>query len=222
MHVMDRLVTQRRTRLRSVAGVAITPKEDRREYSEGESGDGNFQSGESIQAGSVPESLNKVPFTPLQVTSATVLIRSPDFLVLYHRSKSLCTVTVETGWLSYALKDPGLFHSTLYHWALLNGDMTPVSFRQTDQLLKVKQVAIHSINERLRNGEISDEVVASVTCLASVNFLLGDAHEAEMHFKGLHAMVASRAGLCQLGFDGLIARLDGFVPRTGIESPAGY
>ena len=90
-------------------------------------------------------------------------------LVLYHRSKSLCTVTVETGWLTYALKDPGLFHSTLYHWALLNGDMTPVTFRQTDQLLKVKQIAIRSINERLRSQDISDEVVASVTCLASVN-----------------------------------------------------
>jgi hypothetical protein len=150
-------------------------------------------------------------------------MHNSDILVLYHRSKSLCTVTVETGWLSYALKDPGLFHSTLYHWALLNGDMTPVSFRQTDQLLKIKQVAIHSINERLQNLEISDEVIASVTCLASVNvepparciskqlltcqFLLGDAHEADMHFKGLHAMVTSRAGLCQLGFDGLIARL---------------
>jgi hypothetical protein len=32
MHVMDRLVTQRRRRLRSVAGAAITPKEHRSEY----------------------------------------------------------------------------------------------------------------------------------------------------------------------------------------------
>jgi hypothetical protein len=37
--------------------------------------------------------------------------------------------------------------------------------------------------------------------------MLGDAHEAEMHFKGLNAMVASREGIQNLGFAGLIARL---------------
>jgi hypothetical protein len=91
------------------------------------------------------------------------------FLVLHHRSRSLCTVTAETGWLNYAIKDPGLFHSTLYHWALLNGEMTPPTFRQFDQLLNVKHMAICSINEQLQTANISDEVIASVTCLASVN-----------------------------------------------------
>ena len=92
--------------------------------------------------------------------------------VVHHRSKLLCTVTIETGWLTYALKDVGLFHSTLYHWILLNSDSVPEYFRRTDQLLRVKGTALRLINAQLRFQSVTDEVIASVACLTSVNVMI--------------------------------------------------
>jgi hypothetical protein len=82
-------------------------------------------------------------------------------------------VTAETGWLQYAIKDPAVFLSTLYHWALLNYDFIPVKFRSTGQLLQLKGTVVRMINAHLNashNQEsISDEAVASVACLANAN-----------------------------------------------------
>ena len=92
-------------------------------------------------------------------------------LVLNHRSKSLCTVTVETGWLTYALRDSAVFNSTLYHWASLNFDFLPTEFRTETNLLQLKGAIIRMINRRLgshKQGGVSDEIIASVACLTNV------------------------------------------------------
>jgi hypothetical protein len=103
---------------------------------------------------------------------STAMVQVANVTVLHYRSKILCTVTLETGWLPYALKDVGLFHSTLYHWILLNGNVVPESFRRADQLLRVKGTAIRLINEQLRAQSVTDEVIASVACLTSVNVMI--------------------------------------------------
>ncbi|KAH8687253.1 hypothetical protein BGZ60DRAFT_4823 [Tricladium varicosporioides] len=147
---------------------------------------------------------------------------------LQFRSKSLCTVSLETGWLTYALEDAALLNSTLYHWALLNYYALPDKFRKEDQLLTLKGESIRMINSRLSNiGQkrvVGDEVIAAIACLASVNvwklatsptvtqmltmqLILGNVEEANMHFGGLNAIVRSRGGIHTLGYQGLIARL---------------
>lgn len=90
--------------------------------------------------------------------------------VLNHRSESLCTVTVETGWLKYAIRGPALFDSTLYHWALLNYNSLPEAFQHPHILLQVRGIAIQKVNALLHAQRIvSDELIASVACLANAN-----------------------------------------------------
>ncbi|KAG9234566.1 hypothetical protein BJ875DRAFT_484086 [Amylocarpus encephaloides] len=214
MHVMDRLVSQRQqARTRSRPGASIAPR------------------GRGIEENQLVESRERTLIAPGEAWTVQPENQSPKGIesmlhasglvrmssetklllhhFLHHRSKSLCTVTVETGWLTYALRDVALFYSTLYHWAFLNYESLPPSFRRQNQLLQVRGTAIKTINDKLNveGGVVTDELIASVTCLASVNLMMGDFEEAKTHFRGLNAMVASRKGVRNLGFRGLIARL---------------
>ncbi|CAG8959709.1 hypothetical protein HYFRA_00001615 [Hymenoscyphus fraxineus] len=125
---------------------------------------------------------------------------------LHHTSQSLCTVTTETGWLTYALTNRTLFYATLYHWVLLNQDSIPATYKQPEKLLVFKGRVIAFINSEMHvGGGVGDEVLGSVACLASL--LIGDFEEANMHFEGLKAMVSRRKGVGNSGFGGLIGRL---------------
>lgn len=99
-------------------------------------------------------------------------------LVLYYASKTLCTVTAETGWLKYAIEDGALFNSTLYHWALLNYDFLPANIQSQQHLLVLKVAAIRTLASHFQplppsmggDPEIfSDATIATVACLANAN-----------------------------------------------------
>ena len=103
------------------------------------------------------------------------------FVVLNHRSKTLCSVTAETGWLKYALQDEALFTTTLYHWTAINYSFLPQQLQSEQHLLQLKAAALRLLALHLpvasngTNGDgkiVDDAVVATVACLANVNVSL--------------------------------------------------
>ncbi|KAL7940779.1 hypothetical protein V8C42DRAFT_336524 [Trichoderma barbatum] len=156
----------------------------------------------------------------LRLSGLSVEVNAQTRFLLHHflnyRSKTLCTVTAETGWLKYAIKDDALFSTTMYHWASINYSLLPQKFQSTQHLLRLKAAAIQTLALHLQlsssrdngdTGMVSDAVIATVACLANINQMYGDIDEAEVHFQGLKAMIISRKGVFHLGFEGLVARI---------------
>ncbi|KAL8711170.1 MAG: hypothetical protein Q9220_004315 [cf. Caloplaca sp. 1 TL-2023] len=89
-----------------------------------------------------------------------------------------------------------------------------VSIHQTDckvdVLYKLKQDAISSINQSLRDPELatSDQIIAAVAKLAAYEAIFAaDKTQYHIHMKGLTKMVELRGGLGTLGLNGLLARM---------------
>lgn len=98
--------------------------------------------------------------------------------VLNYTSKTLCTITAETGWLNYAIKDSALFNSSLYHWAFLNYNFLPANLQSQQHLLVLKAAAIRTLASNFqpvtpaKEGDpetFSDATIATVACLANAN-----------------------------------------------------
>ncbi|PKK49693.1 hypothetical protein CI102_7251 [Trichoderma harzianum] len=51
----------------------------------------------------------------------------------------------------------------------------------------------------------------------SVELMYGDLDEAEIHFQGLKTLIRGCKGVLHLGFEGLVARIDGQLPLTAVE-----
>ncbi|KAL7917149.1 hypothetical protein ACQKWADRAFT_62041 [Trichoderma austrokoningii] len=156
----------------------------------------------------------------LRLSGLSIEINTQIKMLLHHflnyTSKTLCTITAETGWLKYAIEDSALFNSTLYHWAILNYDFLPANIQSQQNLLALKAVAIHTLAlyfqratpyMRSDAATFSDATIATLACLANANFLCGDVKEANIHFEGLRGMIRSRKGIYSLGFQGLAARI---------------
>ncbi|OPB45630.1 hypothetical protein A0O28_0078400 [Trichoderma guizhouense] len=166
----------------------------------------------------------------LRLSGLSVEVNTQTRFLLHHflnyRSKTLCTVTAETGWLKYAINDNALFSTTLYHWASINYSALPPKYQSAQHLLRLKAAAIRTLASRLQpptgdaNGNtemVSDAVIATVACLANINLMYGDLDEAEIHFQGLKALIRGCKGVLHLGFEGLVARIDGQLPLTAVE-----
>ena len=69
--------------------------------------------------------------------------------------------------------------------------------------------AMYQLRERLSSspGEVSDTTVAAATFLWGINALLNDPDSMRQHGKSVHALVAGRGGLSNLGLCGAVARL---------------
>ncbi|KAL7929311.1 hypothetical protein V8C35DRAFT_331697 [Trichoderma chlorosporum] len=128
---------------------------------------------------------------------------------LNYRSKTLCTVTAETGWLKYAIRDNALFTTTLYHWASINYSSLPPKYQSVQHLLRLKAAAIQALAVHLRptpsraymdSDTARDAVIVTVACLANINLMYGDLDEAEIHFDGTdscHSQLSNK----ELSFD---------------------
>ncbi|UKZ94661.1 uncharacterized protein TrAFT101_009513, partial [Trichoderma asperellum] len=156
----------------------------------------------------------------LQLSGSSVEVNTQTKILLNHflnyTSKTLCTVTAETGWLKYAIKDNALFNSTLYHWAVLNYNFLPANVQSQHNLLALKAAAIRTLASHFQSatpvagGDLEtfgNATIATIACLANANFLHGDVEEAKIHFQGLKGMIRSRKGVFHLGFQGLAARI---------------
>ncbi|RDW61681.1 hypothetical protein BP5796_11573 [Coleophoma crateriformis] len=134
-------------------------------------------------------------------------------LLLHHflstRSRTMCTIASETGWLKYALEDDALFNSTIYYWAVLNRAVLPLAFQRPEYSIKLKGLVITKISSRLNaiNSHNDGALIAAIACLANLNLKMGKLDEAKVHFQGAMAMIKSRDGVYTLGYGGLIARL---------------
>ncbi|KAL7910588.1 hypothetical protein GGI35DRAFT_449132 [Trichoderma velutinum] len=208
MHVMDRVVMQRRAL--------------KQEYR-----DDDTDAAERDQPPSLELRISHNDFRSLagidnmlRLSGLSVEVNTQTRFLLHHflnyRSKTLCTVTAETGWLKYAIKDNALFSTTLYHWASINYSSLPPRYQSAQHLLRLKAAAIQTLTLRLQppntsansNTEIvSDAVIATVACLANINLMYGDLDEAEIHFQALKTLIKGRKGVLHLGFEGLAARI---------------
>ncbi|KAJ6446649.1 DNA-directed RNA polymerases I, II, and III subunit RPABC2 [Purpureocillium lavendulum] len=76
-------------------------------------------------------------------------------------------------------------------------------------LLHMKQVAISSVNEAMRDPRrcLSDEVIGAVAKLASFEAMHGDEATYHAHMVGLRRMVELRGGMDSLGLGGLLRRI---------------
>ncbi|KAL9105242.1 MAG: hypothetical protein Q9227_009543 [Pyrenula ochraceoflavens] len=88
---------------------------------------------------------------------------------LNSRDAKLCTVSPETGWTSFAIRDTALFCGTIYHWAATNRAILPEAMRAPGTILEHKGKTIRLINDRLRRAlrQPAAELIATVACLAS-------------------------------------------------------
>ncbi|KAL6796472.1 hypothetical protein J3E68DRAFT_401051 [Trichoderma sp. SZMC 28012] len=208
MHVMDRVVMQRRAL-----------KQEHR--------DDDADATEGDQAPSLEHHISQNDLRSLagidnmlRLSGLSIEVNTQTRFLLHHflnyRSKTLCTVTAETGWLKYAINDNALFSTTLYHWASINYSALPPKYQSSQHLLRLKAAAIQTLASRLQpttggaNGNtemVSDAVIATVACLANINLMYGDLDEAEIHFQGLKALIRGCNGVLHLGFEGLVARI---------------
>lgn len=69
--------------------------------------------------------------------------------------------------------------------------------------------AMSQLRERLSSGtgQVSDTTVAAATFLWGINSLLNDPDSMQQHGNSVHALVAGRGGLSNLGLGGAVARL---------------
>jgi hypothetical protein len=76
-------------------------------------------------------------------------------------------------------------------------------------VLTLLDQAMSQLRERLSSGkgEVSDATVAAATFLWGINSLLNDPDSMQQHGNSVHALVAGRGGLSNLGLSGAVARL---------------
>ncbi|KAK0755672.1 LOW QUALITY PROTEIN: hypothetical protein N5P37_011784 [Trichoderma harzianum] len=154
----------------------------------------------------------------LRLSGHSIEVNTQTKFLLHHylnyRPRTLCTITAETGWLKYAIKDNGLFNITLYQWASMFNSALPPKYQFAQHLLRLKAAAIRTLALNLQppsnraNSDVemvSDAMIATVSCLA--NLLCGDLEEAEIHFQGLKALIKGRKGVLPLGYEGLAGRI---------------
>lgn len=117
-------------------------------------------------------------------------------------------------WFPFVLSDPTAFAVILLlsaaHYASVSRQTAPPALASPRLLLLLKQAAISSINEALRDParRLSDSLVAAVAKMACFEALHGDLAAFRVHMDGLRVMLANRAGgLASLGLDGLLARI---------------
>ncbi|UKZ72323.1 uncharacterized protein TrAtP1_013266 [Trichoderma atroviride] len=211
MHVMDRVVMKRRGRKEEPSrGRDLTAESSRGDQS---SSINQYVEHDDLRPTVGVDDMLRLSGFSLQVNTQTKILLHH---FLNYTSKSLCTVTAETGWLKYAIEDSALFNSTLYHWAFLNYSFLPASFQSQQNLLALKAAAIRTLASQFQRATpdmgsdpptFSDAMIATVACLANANFLCGDVEEAKVHFQGLRGMIRSRKGVLNLGFQGLAARI---------------
>ncbi|KAL8777079.1 MAG: hypothetical protein Q9213_008018 [Squamulea squamosa] len=92
-----------------------------------------------------------------------------------------------------------------FHYLSINGYQC-----RPEVLYKLKQDAITSINQGLRNPELatSDQLIGAVAKMAAYEAgFAGDEAQYHVHMKGLTKMVELRGGLESLGLNGLLARM---------------
>jgi hypothetical protein len=74
--------------------------------------------------------------------------------------------------MKYAVRNPALFATTLWHWAFMNRRYVPERFWDKSTLLSLKGDAILKVNAMLSSNMdqfTSDAAIASVACLANAN-----------------------------------------------------
>ncbi|RDW77836.1 hypothetical protein BP6252_05889 [Coleophoma cylindrospora] len=199
-HVMDRVVSNKRSSLMIRTNVR---RPGRKEHLLRQR---LVNSGHLASLGGLDEMV-RLAGLPVELHNANTKFLLHHFL--NNHSRTMCTISSETGWLKYALEDGALFNSTIYYWAMLNYAVLPLVFQRPEYLIKLKGLVITKISSRLNapNCHNDGALIAAIACLANLNLKLDKLDEAKVHFRGAMAMVRSRNGVSTLGFDGLIARL---------------
>ncbi|KAJ4289209.1 hypothetical protein N0V90_011551 [Kalmusia sp. IMI 367209] len=145
------------------------------------------------------------PFDVLPVPGSPEL----NILVKFYKSGARVNsiaINARSSWWSFIRNDPGLLHATLATWALYGTLVRRMNDLHVEKL-KHKSEAIKEINRKISDpgGRISDELVGTVSILASFENLLGAYDAAQLHIAALKRMVKARGGLIAFGHnDGLV------------------
>ncbi|KAF1968520.1 hypothetical protein BU23DRAFT_583196 [Bimuria novae-zelandiae CBS 107.79] len=146
------------------------------------------------------------PFDVLPVPGTPQL----DILVKLYRSGcrvNSIAINARNSWWSFIRNDAGLLHATLATWALYGMLIQDGTCDFRVEKLRHKSEAIKLVNTEIRDheGQISDELVGTVSTLASFENLHGAYDAAQLHIAALKRMVNARGGLFAFGHnDGLL------------------
>ncbi|EOO04354.1 putative tachykinin family protein [Phaeoacremonium minimum UCRPA7] len=109
---------------------------------------------------------------------------------------NLATTDKERPWFGLAMTSPVIMHITL----ALSATFWISDCKSEDVVVRreglwQKGETIRVVNRHLRNGEVSDNVIAAVSILANVAGLEGSFEEADMHVKAVARLVGLRGGI---------------------------
>ncbi|KAJ4035903.1 hypothetical protein NW761_013883 [Fusarium oxysporum] len=116
------------------------------------------------------------------------------FMVLFDYLTT--TVPSNNTWLGLAINDPLLMRVTLCTTAAFGATVTPsFSPELRKEGLKLKCDAIKDLNSLLQNGQVPENVLAAIAHLGHSENLEGSSQEADIHMRGLQALLDIRGGI---------------------------